>query len=74
MTDFVDSLVVMVVSASSLTGTRLKFGNVERSFGEDAIEEAGSVPVAPACVGLGLEAFAVAIAFVRGRPLGRGLL
>ena len=72
MTGFVDSLVVTVVSASSIDGTRLKFGDVEESFGEGEIEKAGLV--APACVRLGVEALAVAIAFVRGRPLGRALL
>lgn len=77
MPGFVGSLVVRVVSASSLDGTRLKNGDLEDFSGDDEIEQAGPVSVAPACVGLGVAALAVAVAvtgFVRGRPLGRGLL
>lgn len=74
MIGFIDSLVVMVVFASSLRGSRLKYGDVEGSFGDDEIEQARLVPVAPTCVGSGVGAVVVAIAFVRGRPLGRGLL
>lgn len=79
----VDSLVfmVMVVSVSSLNCTRLKSGDVEGFVGDDEVKQAGLKPVAPVCVGLGAEALAVAAAvavtglgFVRGRPLGRGLL